>query len=481
MSPSAQRRESTPPNVLRTHDYGKTWQKIVTGFPQDEMVRVVRADPKRKGLLYAGTDTTVYVSWDDGDHWQPLTLNLPPSPITDLKVHDNDLVVSTFGRSLWILDDVTPLREVNPEIASADVHLFTPETAIRVRWDNYEDTPYPSETPAGQNPPDGAILNYFLKNAATTPLTLTIYDDKGAEITRYTSDPKAVQLPPANVPEYWFAPPAALTKAAGVNRFAWDLRYPTPKTLPYGYYGELLEYTEYTLADHAVPGLTPREQPRGPLVVPGKYTVELTYAGKTYKQPLTIAPDPRIHASQADLVEQRDVALMASRGMKSSFDTFHQLDTLRKALDQSQKALSGAEADKTKSAADALRKKLDSVEKGTKTAPGIGPVNRELARLIFSVESADMRPADTVKAAVQQNCDALTNNLSQWQQVNQKDIAAFNQLLSGTKASALPMATINLGGCKRIKFAASTFLVRRLESLHVHGECAARAPVAAEK
>jgi hypothetical protein len=233
-----------------------------------------------------------------------------------------------------------------------------------------------------------------------------------------------------------------------VNRFAWDLRYPTPTTLPYGYYGELLEYTEYTLADHAVPGLTPREQPRGPLVVPGKYSVALTYAGETYKQPLTIAPDPRIHASQADLVEQRDVALMASRGMKSSFDTFHQLDALRKALDQSQKSLTGADADKAKAAAEALRKKLDAVEKGTEAAPGIGPVNRELARLIFSVESADMRPADTVKAAIQQNCETLAGKLTQWQQINQQDIAAFSQL-AGATAAGLPVATVNLGGCKQ--------------------------------
>ncbi len=151
----------------------------------------MRADPKRKGLLYAGTETTVFVSWDDGDHWQPLTLNLPPSPITDLQVHDNDLVVSTFGRSLWILDDVTPLREMNPQIASSDAHLFAPATAIRVRWDNYEDTPFPVETPAGQNPPDGAILYYFLKNAANTPLTMTIYDDKNVEVAKYSSDPKA--------------------------------------------------------------------------------------------------------------------------------------------------------------------------------------------------------------------------------------------------------------------------------------------------
>jgi photosystem II stability/assembly factor-like uncharacterized protein len=441
-------RESTPPNVLRTHDFGKSWQTIVTGFPAGEMVRVVREDSRRKGLLYAGTDTGVFVSWDDGDHWQSLSLNLPPTPITDLQVHDNDLAISTFGRSLWILDDVTPLREMGPKIVASDVHLFTPQTAVRVRWDNYEDTPFPVETPAGENPPDGAILNYYLKNAAASELTLTIYDDKGVEIAKYTSNPKVTQFSPANVPEYWFAPPTALTKTAGVNRFAWELRYPAPLTLPYGYYGNMLDYTEYTLADHAIAGLTPREQPRGPLVVPGKYTVELAYNGKTLKQPLTIAPDPRIHASQSDLVEQRDVALLASRGMDSSFRAFHQVDDLRKALDERQKAMSGADAEKAKPAAEALSKKLDAVEKGTRSDPGIGPVNRDLARLIFSVESADMRPADTVKAAVEQNCEALDKDLAQWLQVNQQEVVTFNGFLAAAKLPALPVANVSMAGCK---------------------------------
>ena len=151
---------------LRTHDYGRTWQKIVNGFPEREMVRVMREDPKRKGLLYAGTDTGVFVSWDDGDHWQSLQLNLPPTPVTDLQVHANDLVISTFGRALWILDDVTPLREISPQITASDAYLFRPATGMRVRWDNYQDTPYPVETPAGQNPPDGAIVDYFLKIGA---------------------------------------------------------------------------------------------------------------------------------------------------------------------------------------------------------------------------------------------------------------------------------------------------------------------------
>ena len=167
---------------------------------------------------------------------------------------------------------------------------------------------------------------------------------------------------------------------------------------------------------------------------------------RDYKQPLTIVPDPRIHASQADLVEQRDVALQTTRGMKSSGDAFHQVDALRKALAESQKSLTGAEADKTKQAADGAGQEDRQGGEGNPTAPGVGPVNRDLARLIFSVESADMRPADTVKAAVEQNCDALEKDLAQWQQINQQDIASFNQLLSGSKA--LPIATVNTEGCK---------------------------------
>jgi len=442
-------RESTAPYVLRTHDSGRTWQKIVNGFPQDEMVRVVREDPKRKGLLYAGTDTGVFISWDDGDHWQPFSLNLPPTPVTDLTVHDNDIIVSTFGRSFWILDDVSALREFSPATGNAKMHLFSPADAIRVRWENYQDTPFPPETPAGQNPPDGAIIDYYLKNATTSDLTLTIFDESNNQVAQFTSEPKPVDLPPANVPEYWFAPPTALTKSAGVNRFAWDLRYPAPMTLPYGYYGELLKYTEYTLADHAVPGLTPRVQPRGPLVAPGKYTVELRYEEQTIRRPLTIEPDPRIHASQADLVAQRDVALAISRGMASSYDAYHQVAALRQALADAQKALTGAGADKAKPAADALTKKLDAIEKGTRTAPGVGPVNRDLARLIFSVESADIRPTDTVRSAVQQNCDALEKDLSQWRQLNQQEITAFNAMLAGSKAAALPVATVTAGGCKQ--------------------------------
>jgi photosystem II stability/assembly factor-like uncharacterized protein len=442
-------RESTPPNVLRTHDFGRTWQKIVNGFPPDEMVRVMREDPKRKDLLYAGTDTGVFVSWDDGDHWLPFSLNLPPTPVTDLQVHDNDLVISTFGRAMWILDDVSTLRQLNSQVTSQVAYLFAPAATTRARWDNYQDTPYPAETPAGQNPPDGAILDYFLMNAGAADVALIIRDDKGSEVATFTTNAKAAELPPANVPEYWFAAPAALSKAAGVNRFAWDLRYPAPLTLPYGYYGNLLEYTEYTLADHAIVGDTPRQQPRGPLVAPGKYTVELRYAGRILRQPLTVVADPRVRATQPDLIAQRDLALSITRGMRSSYDTFMQVKAVRDAWTKVQKSLSAGDAEQMKVKIDALTKKLDAVDKGIKTAPGFGPVNRELGRLLFSVESADIRPAESVQAAVTQTCEALDRDLAQWREFNQKDLPAFNTMLAGSKAAALPIATVATDGCNK--------------------------------
>jgi photosystem II stability/assembly factor-like uncharacterized protein len=442
-------RRSTPPYVARTHDYGQTWQKIITGFPEHEMVRVLREDPKRERLLYAGNDIGVYVSWDDGDHWQPFSLNLPATPITDLRVHDNDLIISTFGRSLWILDDIAPLREINPQITAADAHLFVPATAMRVRWENYQDTPYPTETPAGQNPPDGAILDYYLKTPPAGEVKLTIYDEKGAEVAQFSSEAKPTEYLPANVPSYWFAPDAKLSKVAGVNRFAWNLRYPPPLSLPYGYYGKLLEYTEYTLADHAVPGLTPRVQPRGPLALPGKYTVEIRAGDQTLRQPLTVELDPRVHASPADLSDQLDLAQRISRGMKASSDAFYQVTGLRKTLTERTDSLKQSESQEIKDKVAALEKKLDSIDEGTKSAPGFGPVNRDLTRIIFSVESADLRPTDTVESAVQQSCEALDKDLANWQQLNEQDLAAFNTVLVANKRAPLPILTgIGRTGCE---------------------------------
>ncbi len=432
-------REWMPPLVLRTHDAGATWQKAVHGLPERETVRVVREDPVRKGMLYAGTDTTVFVSMDDGDHWHSLKLNLPSSPVTDIDVHGEDLVISTYGRALWILDDLEPLREWNPLVTNSEVHLFQPATGVRVLWDNNQDTPYPPETPAGKNPPDGAIIDYFLKSAAAGEIKLVIRDGRGQEVRRYSSQANAPELPLPNVPSYWFAPVAALPTAAGLNRFVWDLRYPSPPVLPFAYSGGLLDYTEYTLADHAIPSDTPRQQPQGPLVVPGDYSVELEVGGRTYRNSLSVRLDPRVHASQEDLKEQADLEKRTITGMEASFAAFNQAKSLSAAIDDRTKAV---KSERLKEAAAALKKNIDGIQNGPATAPGFGLVNRDLTRLLNGLQSANVRPSDTQQSAVEWQCQSLGVAIKRWRRLNMQDVSALNEMLSAEKVSLLPVAAV---------------------------------------
>ena len=364
------------PHIYRTHDRGATWTRIVTGLDPSVFVRVVREDPVRAGLLYAGTETSVYVSFDDGEHWQSLQLNLPASSMRDLDPHGDDLVVGTYGRSIWILDDLTPLRQIDAAVAASDVHLFRPQPAVRVRWDINQDTPFPAETPAGTNPPDGAIVDYYLKSAPAGEIELTITDPKGNVVRRYmTTAPPAPKLLP-NVPEYWFAPPAVLPKSPGMHRFAWNLRYDNPKILPFGYFGNILDYVEYTLADHAIPGQTPRDQPEGALVAPGEFIATLTVGGRTFRQPITVRPDPRVAATQADLEAQLTLANQITDALSASYDAYYQLGS-----------------------------------RDSKVTARIGAVNRDLARYFGMAESGDARPADTLIAAVAEACDSLAKAL----------------------------------------------------------------------
>ncbi|MGH9774470.1 MAG: WD40/YVTN/BNR-like repeat-containing protein, partial [Candidatus Acidiferrales bacterium] len=218
------------PYIYRTQDGGKTWTKITTGLPENAAVDTVREDPVRQGLLFAGTENAVWVSFDEGDHWKSLQLNLPHTAMRDLWIHDHDLIVGTHGRSIWILDDITPLEQWSPEIASADAHLFKPESAYRVRRDTNTDTPLPPDEPAGKNPPDGAILDYSLSGAAAGPVTLEIFDAAGNLARRYSSDDKpefteAELYKTLEVPVYWVRMPKILSAEQGTHRFVWDLHY----------------------------------------------------------------------------------------------------------------------------------------------------------------------------------------------------------------------------------------------------------------
>lgn len=424
------------PNIFRTHDAGKTWQKIVSGLPENSIARVVREDPARQGLIYAGTETGVYVSFDGGDHWQSLQFNLPTTSVRDLNVHGNDLVVATYGRGLWILDDLSPLRQVSNEMASA--YLFKPSTALRVRWDNHPDTPLSADLPAGENPPEGAILYYYLKSNSPRNLTIEIRDAQGNVVRRFSNKPSAPELRPKNVPDYWFAPPEVLSTNPGLNRFVWNLEWPHPDALTYNFRGRHIDYIEYTLPDHAVAGKTPVNQPPGPLAVPGNYEVVLTVDGKTYRQPLVVALDPRVHVGPGDLEAQLGVARMIDDWMNISYRSYGEVDALRAAVAATQKNLNGS----PKELSDALQmldKELSEIQEGTSTAPGLGAVNRDVARFVSMIQSGDIRPAKSIIENAAPSCVALKNDLARWRKINSETLPALNQKLAQTKLKGLPI------------------------------------------
>jgi photosystem II stability/assembly factor-like uncharacterized protein len=449
------------PHVYRTRDYGKTWQDIAAALPKTSIARVVREDPVRRGLLYAGTENGIYVSFDDGAHWQSLQLNLPAASVRDLAVHGDDLVAATYGRALWILDDLTPLRQVDDKVKDAEAYLFDPQAAIRFRWDVNQDTPLPPETPAGANPPDGAILDYYLKSAPAGDITLDIYEEsprresdsglpQGGSDEHLVRHYSSAAAPPGpafpNAPEYWFAPPEVLPKKPGMNRFVWDLRYPHPLRLPYNYYGFLIDYTEYTLADHAVPGQTPRYQPQGPLAVPGTYSVVLTVGGRQLKRVLTVKADPRIRASQSDLKEQFDLERGISEQMAASFHAYRQIEALRAALSDREKRLAEQQAEDGRGQGSPITTRIHELDlalgklaTGTNPDPGFGPINRDLTRLATMAQSADVRPASPLLESAGELCQALNRNLASWRQVNAQDLPSLNSVLKERGLDPLPI------------------------------------------
>ena len=402
------------PHIYRTSDYGATWQEIATGLRDGEVVRVVREDPKDPNLLYAGTVTGVYVSFDRGDRWQPLQLNLPTTVVSDLTIHDSDVVASTYGRGFWILDNASPLRQARAALASTTPYFFKPEPASRIRWDNTQDTPLPPEMVVGENPLEGAILDYYLPSAATGPITLTITDAAGATIREYSSVAPPVDPTMANVPEYWLAPPAVLPTTAGMHRFNWDLRYSDPPTLNYGYNGTALEYREYTLSWHAIPGRTPRSTLVGPMVLPGTYTAKLTVNGRTIAQPLTVVQDPRVTVSPAALAAQFRLQQRMTAGLGVTYHAMNYIDRLRAAA-----AKLGAEG-----------QALDAALANLASGPGgFGIAHRDLGRRLNDQLVADMELTPSVIAGVDVPCAAID-----------KAIAELRRL-QGTVATGVPAWT----------------------------------------
>jgi photosystem II stability/assembly factor-like uncharacterized protein len=289
------------PHIYKTHDNGKTWTEIVNGLP-DDPINAVREDPYKKGLLYAGSERAVYVSFDDGGHWQSLRLNMPATSIRDLVIKDDDIVVGTHGRSFWILDNITPIRQLSTNMAVNETILYKPQKAYRLRFNLYTDTPVPQEEPAGQNPPDGAMIDYYLANNATGEVTLDIKDSSGILVHHYSSLDTLVTIPANNVPSYWIRPQQVLSNEKGVHRFMWDMRYQPlnePPSFP-------IAATYKNTASN----------PTAPFVMPGRFMAVLTVNGKTFSQSLNVAMDPRISTSKKDLQLQHDLSLICYNNKK---------------------------------------------------------------------------------------------------------------------------------------------------------------------
>ena len=297
------RLDDVKPYIYRTRNGGKAWDRITNGIPDGTIVNVVREDPLRRGLLFAGTEQSVYVSFDDGDSWQSLRLNLPASSVRDLIIKDDDLVIGTHGRGFWILDDITPLRQISADIVTrAAAYLFKPTTAWRFRWNKNTDTPWPPDEPTMPNPADGVTINYLLGAGVSGPVTLEVLDPSGGTnrvIRRYSSDDADEPLVPLverNIPDHWIRPQMKLAATPGLHRFVWDLRLPRPAADAFAY------------PISAISGYTPKE-PRGAFVMPGAYLLRLTVNGRVYAQGVTVKMDPRVKTPTADLLLQFNLSV----------------------------------------------------------------------------------------------------------------------------------------------------------------------------
>ncbi|HSS21487.1 MAG TPA: hypothetical protein VLL54_15535 [Pyrinomonadaceae bacterium] len=417
------------PHIYRTHDSGATWTEITSGIPNNENVDVVREDTKRKGLLFAGTERAVYVSFDDGEHWQSLRLNMAASSVRDLIIKGDDLCAATHGRGFWILDNITPLRQLDAKVTSSDAFLFRPQTAIRVRWNMNTDTPLPPDEPGSENPPDGAIIDYYLGGSSAGAVTLEVRDAAGQIVRRYSSDdPLPAPDPMLGIPPYWLRPPTKLSSDPGMHRFLWDMHYaPIPGLKP--------AYPIAAVYRNTAPDFT------SPWVMPGQYTAVLRVNDRSYTQSFVVEMDPRVKTSTRDLAAQFNLS-------KQLYDRWLVLtaisDQIKSISSQLTDASAKAKTNDVKARIDAFRVNLDGLmgAEGGRPDPAAKPSIRnatgKLTTLFSVMQDVDLAPTPSVIAAVAQ-LQAETQLLtSQWETIKAQDIPVVNQAL---RAAGLPLLT----------------------------------------
>ncbi len=414
VSVSRLRVDDLTPFIYRTHDAGKTWQLVTAGLDQAP-VNAVREDPVRPGLLFAATERGLWVSFNDGDRWQPLQLNLPHTSMRDVIVKDSDLVVATHGRSFWILDDISPLRQF--DALAQPAALIKPALATRVRDNLYSDTPIPPDEPTGENPPDGAILDFYLRDAATAPVVLEILDAHGKTVRRYSSadvpEVTAADLPKLPIPTFWPQLPKTLPATAGLHRWVWDLHYTASDSLKHSY------------PIFATPHRTPR-LPLGPRALPGTYTVKLTVAGQSYTAPLTVRMDPRVKTSAADWQKNFDLQSQLSSLINRGTHALRRAKSLTEQIDELAKVPAAPAADlaafktKVQAANDALA----------------GPTG-EAGDLYGNLDHADTVPTVAQTAAGAKLAAELHDAYEAWEKLLSTDLPALNAKLKAVGTAGL--------------------------------------------
>ena len=384
------------PYIYKTHDDGKTWQTIVTGLP-DEPINTIKEDPKEKGLLFAGSESSTYVSFDDGEHWQSLRLNMPASSIRDLMIKDDDIVVASHGRGFWILDNINPLRSIAQSNKNENVVLVKPANTYRVRWDMNTDTPLPTDEPAGENPPDGATIDYYLKDNSTSGVTLELHDSTGKLIRKYSSNDTPYTMPEVNVPLYWIRPQHILSASAGAHRFVWDLHYEP-----------LLDGISFPMT--AVFMNTPPAI-SSPWVLPGNYTVQLTVNGTVYKQTINIKMDPRVKTTITGLKQQLDLSLQCYNGQKMCIQSLHEITGFRDSLKNKMNNSSIKAIDRQ---AELLQ---NNTEKGSLS---FAKLKDDFAAVTGVLQDADVQPTQRTIDAVKQLQNDLKILEEKWKKLKQK-------------------------------------------------------------
>ena len=413
------RLDDQKPHIYKTTDGGKTWAAIVNGLPNDP-INVVKEDPIRKGLLFAGSERAVYVSFNDGENWQSLRLNMPATSIRDLVIKDDDLVIGTHGRSFWILDDMTSLRQLTDQLINSSPILYKPQTAYRVRWNMNPDTPIPQEEPAGQNPPDGAVINYYLDKKASA-VSLEIYGPAGNLIRKYSNKDTVYNIPDVNIPLYWIRPQQILSSAAGSHRFTWDMHF-APLNIPASY-------------PIAATYLNTAPNETSPWVTPGIYTAKLTVDEKTYAQSFEVKMDPRVTTGNPDLEGIRNLAFLCYDGRRRCMQLLNQVNNLHQ---QIKDLLPKANPVLTKQLNE-FEIKLSVLEKSEPGSPnrGINKMNSDFAGLFNIINDSDMPPTtQTTEAALKTKSD-MELLLIKWMGIKQNEIKTLNINLANANLPAL--------------------------------------------